>query len=155
MTKNGFTLLELLLVAAILAILFTAVAITLDAPTNLKNSRDARRQTDVENILNAIHLYLLDHAGQFPPGMKPGMSEVQLGIGTSGCEITRDGCNAQVSACLNLSETLSHYLKVIPFDPNLHPNTRSTAYTVTIDSNRIITVRACAAEGSTPILISR
>ena len=154
MKKAGFTLIELLLVTAILAILATAVIMTLDAPRRLRESRDTRRQSDVETILNAVHLYFLDQ-GTFPTGLSAGMNEVQLGTAASGCQVQSGGCNALESKCLDLRAPLARYLQEIPRDPNLRANTRTYAYTISIDANRIVTIKACGAESAGQILISR
>lgn len=53
--KNGFTLIELLVAATIISIL-AAVAMA-SYSTATKNSRDARRKADIENVRAALEIY--------------------------------------------------------------------------------------------------
>ena len=56
--KGGFTLLELLIVIAILAILSVALVIVLNPAETLKKARDAQRISDLSTIKTAIGLYM-------------------------------------------------------------------------------------------------
>lgn len=55
MKKNGFTLIEILVVATIIALLAAGAAISYS--TFIKQSRDARRKADVEQIRAALEMY--------------------------------------------------------------------------------------------------
>jgi prepilin-type N-terminal cleavage/methylation domain-containing protein len=55
--KGGFTLLELLIVIAILAILSVALVIVLNPAETLKKARDAQRISDLSTMKTAIGLY--------------------------------------------------------------------------------------------------
>ena len=56
--KKGFTLLELLIVIAILAILAAAAVVVLNPAELLRRARDSERITDMANVRNALNLYL-------------------------------------------------------------------------------------------------
>lgn len=56
--KGGFTLLELLIVIAILAILSVALVIVLNPAETLKKARDAQRISDLSTLKTAIGLYM-------------------------------------------------------------------------------------------------
>ena len=56
--KGGFTLLELLIVIAIIAILSVALVIVLNPAETLKKSRDAQRISDLSTVKTAIGLYM-------------------------------------------------------------------------------------------------
>ena len=58
MNKKGFTLLELLIVIAILGVL--AAMITGNFFTSLKKGRDAKRKGDLEQIQRALEMYYED-----------------------------------------------------------------------------------------------
>ncbi len=60
--KSGFTLLELLIVIAIIAILSVALVIVLNPAETLKKSRDAQRISDLSTLKTAIGLYLTSTA---------------------------------------------------------------------------------------------
>lgn len=64
MKKAGFTLIELLVVIAIIGILSTATVVNLNVAK--AKARDARRLSDMKNILLAIQIYY-ENNGQYPP----------------------------------------------------------------------------------------
>jgi prepilin-type N-terminal cleavage/methylation domain-containing protein len=153
--QSGFTLIELLIVIAIIAALAIVVFVALNPSQRLKDTRDARRTADVETILTAIHASIVDNKGTLPSGLSTGMAEVQLGSAGSGCAVATGGCSVAATACTDLSTPLVKYLKTIPIDPNLAANSTKTNYSVVVDSNNIVTVKACGTEGPTNISISR
>ncbi len=150
--KQGFTLIELLLVIGIISVLAVVVFVALDPAKRFADARDARRTSDVHNILTAIHQYIIDNKGAMPSGLNT--TETQLGIGASGCEIATGGCGVTAAACLDISGSISKYLKTVPTDPE-NGTADATKYSVQTDANNIITVRACNAEGSSQISVSR
>lgn len=58
--KRGFTLIEILVVIAILAALALVVVMTLNPSELLKQSRDSNRMSDLTTLNNAINLYISD-----------------------------------------------------------------------------------------------
>lgn len=64
-TRKGFTLLELLLVIAIIAILAGLIIFNLNPAQRLQDTNDARIRSDVESIASAASLYIIDNDGQF------------------------------------------------------------------------------------------
>lgn len=152
--KSGFTLIELLLVVAIIATLAIGVFVALNPSQRLKDSKDARRRTDVANVLTAVHAYIVDNGGALPSGLTAGMTESQLGTAASGCTVSTNGCAATATACVDLSTPLAAYLKDIPYDPSTG-SAAETNYSIVVDSNGIVTVKACGAEGGTNIETSR
>lgn len=63
--KSGFTLIELLVVVAIIGVLASVVLASLN--TARAKGRDARRQSDIHQIQNALELYYTDN-GSYPNG---------------------------------------------------------------------------------------
>ena len=63
--SGGFTLLEILLVVAIIAILAGIVIVAINPAKQLGNARDSQRKSDISNIYKAVNQYLIDH-GQIP-----------------------------------------------------------------------------------------
>ena len=154
-SKLGFTLIELLLVIAVISALAVTVFVALNPAQRLKDGRDARRQTDTETILSAIHTYIVDNKGALPAGLSAGMAEKQLGTGVTGCAIATGGCTvAGATDCVSLATPLATYLKSIPLDPN-GGTAVLTKYSVVVDANGMITVRACGTEGANNISTSR
>ena len=62
---KAFTLIELIIVIAVVAILLAAVLITFNPNKRIKQAQDARRWTDVTNILKAANSYAVDHKAPF------------------------------------------------------------------------------------------
>lgn len=142
-SKKGFTLIELLLVIGIIAVLAGVVFVALDPAKRFADARDARRLTDIENILSAVHQYVIDNKGKFPDGLST--SEQQIGIGSSqDCQIS-NRCSVPQGYCLDLSTQLSKYLKTIPSDP-ANGSDVMTHYSIQLNSENIVTVRSCDLE---------
>lgn len=163
--KKGFTLIELLVVIAIVIALGVAVFAALNPAQRLKDARDARRTSDVDTILTAIHQYIIDQKGD-ASGLSLTTADQQLGTGASGCAISTGGCSVVATACLNIAGSggtlLSKYLKSMPIDPlgGTTYTAAKTGYAVSQDANGLITVKACGTgtsttEGSTNISASR
>jgi len=157
--NRGFTLVELLLVIGIIATLAVVVFVALDPAKRFADARDARRTSDVETILSAVHQYVIDNKGSFPAGLT--VADIEQGLGVAdgtGCSNFSGGCTTQTDACLDLlsnpDSNLTKYLKTMPYDPQ-SGTVDDTGYTIVRDSNGLVTVRACYAEGTDYISVSR
>ena len=150
-TIKGFTLIELLLVITILSILLVVVFAALNPAKRLQDTRNARRWSDINEVLTAIHECIVDNdlatCGLPASGT---LAETQLGTCTTGGTAV---CTGAAAACLNLTTPLANYIASIPLDPS-GGTASTTNYAVTM-SNGIITVSACGAEGGQSISVSR
>jgi prepilin-type N-terminal cleavage/methylation domain-containing protein len=146
---KGFTLIELLVVIVVIAILAAVVFVALDPVRRFAEARNSRRWNDVNNILTAVHEYIVDNNGALPTGLSTGMAVTQLGTAGSGC----DDCGT-AAACVDLSTPLARYLASIPEDPSTG-STAETRYSIEVDANNIITISACGAELSEAVSVSR
>jgi prepilin-type N-terminal cleavage/methylation domain-containing protein len=155
--QKGFTLIELLIVVSVISALAVTVFVALNPAQRLKDAKDSRRAADVDTILTAIHASIVDTKGSLPAGLTTGMSETQLGTGASGCAIATGGCSVTATACVNLATPLDKYLKTIPIDPSggTTYTAAKTGYSVSVDANNIVTVKACGTEGTVNIAASR
>ncbi len=155
---NGFTLIELLVVIAIIAALSVIVFVALNPAKRLQDSRDARRQSDVESMLTAVHAYIVDNKGVLPPSLlgDTASTDYMLGSGTGGTcpALTQNNCAVTAGNCDNLGPDLTKYLKQLPTDPKTGTQVVS-GYAVNIDANGIVTVKACLSENNTAIQSSR
>ena len=154
-TQKGFTLLEILLVVAAIAILAGIVILALNPSKQLGDTNNAQRRSDVNTIMNAVYQYAIDNNGSLPSEIDSTTSSSQvLGTDSSGCDST---CTATttVAACVNLLGTLAPtYIVDIPFVPKTGAAS-STDYYINKDANGRVTVGACDAEQSATIEITR
>jgi len=139
MKQKGFTLIELLVVIAIIAILAVTVFVALDPVKRFADARNSRRWADVNNILMAIHEYIVDNNGSLPAGLTTSQASTELG--------TCGGCD-------NLSTPLAKYLKSMPLDPSTG-TAANTGYSVEVDANNIVTVNADDVEQGEVVQVSR
>ncbi|MCH7730776.1 type II secretion system protein [Patescibacteria group bacterium] len=152
--KKGFTLIELLVVIAIIAILAVVVFVALDPATRFADARNSRRTNDVNNILTAVHECIIDNDGILSTcGISTSLATTQLGTCASGGATL---CSGAAAACLDLSgaTVLGPYLSTIPEDPT-DGSAATTAYTIALDANNIVTITACSAENAETIQVSR
>lgn len=154
-SNRGFTLIELLVVITIIATLAVVVFVALNPGQRLKDARDARRTSDVDSILTAIHQAIVDNKGSASASLIG--VEQQMGTAPSGCAIATGGCSVTAVACMDLSGALAKYLKSMPIDPSGGATyvAGKTGYSAIIDNNGIVTVRACGTEGTANISSSR
>ena len=155
LNNKGLILINLLLIIAIITILVVILFVILNPAQIRKENREIKRKTDTETILSAIHTYVVDNKGSYPLGLSVGMPEVQLGTAATGCEVITGGCIVTTAACLDLTTPLSKYLKSIPVDPSLPPTSIKTDYTVVVDINGMISVKACGTEEAIEISSSQ
>jgi prepilin-type N-terminal cleavage/methylation domain-containing protein len=150
----GFTLIELLVVIVIISVLAVTVLVALNPPKRIRDAKDDRRLTDIDSILTAVHEYFVDTKGSLPSGLSAGMVEKQLGTATSGCAISSGGCNVTGDGdCVDLNSPLSTFFLSIPIDPS--GTAALTKYSIIVNSNNMVTVKACAQEGGTNLWMSR
>lgn len=146
--KKGFTLLEMLIVLTIIAILATVVFVSLDPMTQFAEGRNARRWSDVNNISTAMYRYVISKKA-FPIGLDDKIR--QLGTANSGCNIT---CVGAENSCLDLSSQLKPFLDSLPIDPK-NGSSEKTFYSVSKNSDNVISVKSCNAENNTIIQVVR
>lgn len=133
-------MLEILLVVAAIAILAGIVVSAINPGKQLAETRNAKRMSNVNTIINGVFQYSIDQDGAFPPGISPGVcAEAQNEI----CKTGATDCTGLV----DLSElTLDgEYLVNIPVDPN-GASENGTGYHVVGDSGSRFTVCAPHAE---------
>lgn len=75
-SQKGFTLIEILLVVAAIAILAGIVIVAINPGKQLGDTRNAQRKSDVNTILNAVSQYSVDNNGVLPAGITASSTEI-------------------------------------------------------------------------------
>lgn len=83
--KKGLTLVELLVVVAILGVLSAILFAAVDPIAQLEKARDSRRKSDLAQIQKALEQYYQDNGGKYPQSSGAGSYQIQIGtsVGTS------------------------------------------------------------------------
>lgn len=141
---RGFTLLEVLLVVAIIAILAGIVIFAINPSRQLGKSRNSQRRMDVNTILNAVYQYVIDNSGTLPGSITTTATEI--------CASGAASCTGLVD--LTVLTTSERYLTAIPNEP-LKTNANGAGYKIVKSTNGRITVSAQFPENGAVITVSR
>ena len=151
--QAGFTLVELLVVMAILSILFALVLVAVNPVRQTQQANNAKRRTDINTIVNAVNQYAADNRA-LPSGIT---TTIQL-IGTGGgsCSMVACGGETPSSSCYDLGGVVaSTYTASMPYDPTTGSDSNTRYGIKKSSSNNRVTVRACDAELSATIEVSQ
>ena len=140
---KGFTLLEILLVVAAIAILASIVILAINPGKQLGDTKNAQRRVDVNTILNAVYQYAIDNTGTIPAT-----------ITSSSTEICKLGGTCTGLIDLSVLTTNEKYLVAIPIDP-IGASTNGVRYTISKSVNGRVTVSAPNAEQGATITATR
>lgn len=154
-TEAGFTLLEVLLVVAIIAILAGIVIIAINPGKNLGDTRNSQRSADVNTIMNGTYQYILDNNGNLPAvGARAGAVAIST-TATEICTTTAVSCTGLVD--LAVLTTSGKYLVAIPADPQCPTgcNANGTGYKIAKDANGRLIVNAPNAEQGKTISVTK
>ncbi|MEA3357727.1 MAG: type II secretion system protein [Patescibacteria group bacterium] len=141
--EKGFTLLEILLVVAAMAILAAVVIVAINPGKQLADTRNAQRHSDVQTILNAVYHYSVDNDGDLPANITTTQTEVCTTGGT---------CTDLID--LGVLTTNQTYLVSIPEDPT-GATTNGAGYEIVQSANGRVTVSAPDAEEDQTIEVSK
>lgn len=137
-SEKGFTLLEILLVVAAMAILAAIIIIAINPGKQLADTRDSQRWTDVQTILDAVYQYSVDHDGDLPDAITGSSTEI--------CRTGASSCTDLID--LSVLTTNGTYLVAMPVDPG-GGSTNGTGYNIQELTTGRITVSAPSAENDT------
>ena len=155
--RNGFTLIEILVVIGIIAVLAAVVLVAINPTRQFKLARDSQRVSNVDSILNAIDQNMAEHGGVFTCGTSTKQMPASPG------NVIADSVNnasiqvSDIAGCL-----VPAYISALPFDPSLdgaHYTSTSnynTGYALLQDTDGRITVSAVGEIDQTvPISVTR
>jgi prepilin-type N-terminal cleavage/methylation domain-containing protein len=146
--KSGFTLLEVLLVVAIIAILAGIVILAINPSKQLGDTNNAQRASDVTTILNSVYQYALDNKGTLPASITSTNTQICATGGT---------CTGLID--LTVLTTSQKYLAAIPRDPQCATVCTSavngTGYQIMKSANNRVTVTSMHPENGAVITVTR
>ncbi|MDH5442407.1 MAG: type II secretion system GspH family protein [Candidatus Nomurabacteria bacterium] len=147
----GFTLIEVLLVVALIAILAGIVIVAINPGKQISDTNNTQRSADVATILNGVYQYAIDNKGSLPSS-----------ISATETEICRSGgaCTGLIDlGVLVVNET---YLVEIPIDPLCDTTAGANCsvddgagYTIVKTSNNRVKISAPDAENGITISVTR
>jgi prepilin-type N-terminal cleavage/methylation domain-containing protein len=144
--QKGFTLIEVLLVVAIIAILAGIVIIAINPSKQLADSRNGQRSADVATILNGVYQYAVDNSST-PSTITTTATEV--------CATGSASCTGLID--LGVLTAAGKYAVSLPKDPQCTTTcaANGTGYRISKDANGRIIVSAPSAELGKTISVTR
>ncbi len=143
--KQGFTLIELIIVIAVIALLAASVFVAVDPAKRIGEAQDAQRWASVTAIADAIQQYTVDNNGTFPTSTVA--SGTYYGImGSSTTALTSASCAAQAVSSgmgVELGSLVPTYLPTIPVDPSGLVNGKFTQYYFMKNAAGRVRIGAC------------
>jgi len=147
--QAGFTLLEVLLVVAIISILAGIVIIAINPSKQLGDTRNAQRSNDVTTILDAVYQYSVDNNAGIPASITTSNTEI--------CATTGSPCSTGGLIDLGVVTASSKYIVSVPQDPQCSAvcAVGGTGYKIIKNANNRVTVSAPFAEAGKTISVTR
>ncbi|MCC7290303.1 type II secretion system protein [bacterium] len=137
---QGFTLIEILVVVALIAILATVTIVAINPNKNFADTRNAERASEVSAILSAVSQYVAGNNTVASLGTIAACTATPTSIGTAG---------------LNLGTTLvPDYIPAIPADPTGGTDA-VTGYTICTTATNRVQVNAPNAENGKVISVTQ
>lgn len=143
--SRGFTLVELLIVIAVISILAAVAFVAIDPATRINEAQDSERWSAVNAVMDGFLQYTVDNDGEYLSGVSADGTTHMVATSSGACS----ACSADQCTDFDTLAT-DGYIASLPTDPD---GTASwdggfggTGYTLTVATNGIVTVASCGAE---------
>lgn len=137
---SGFTLMELLIVIAIIGMLATTLVVMINPGRQLAKARDTEREADVIAILTVILQYSAEHSGTLPDtDGDPLTSNFPTSETCIGTDV---GCFDLASAGETGDTVVPNYIASLPSDPRYGNPPGDIGYSIWVDANNNLTASA-------------
>jgi len=145
----GFSLIEILIVVALIIILATITIVAINPAKNFRDTRNAQRSSDVSAILNAVTQYSSEEGNSLAGfGTITTCDDTDITVGD---EIGTD----TTAGNIDLSSVLvDEYIVAIPTDP-LEGTDAATDYIICVTTGGRVQITAPQAEGDKTISVKR
>lgn len=139
--NKGFTLLEILLVIALIGILAGIVLVAINPNRQLAQARNLQRTVDIDNINDAIELYTIKNKGINTLTINNTYTEI-CNTGTEPSSSSTTNCTGK----LDLRALVPTYIRQIPRDPQVSSTSTGTGYELAKDNTNKISIKPKTSE---------
>jgi len=139
--NKGFTLLEILLVIALIGILAGIVLVAVNPNRQLAQARNLQRTVDINNINDAIELYTIKNKGINTLTINNTYTEI-CNTGTEPSSSSTTNCTGK----LDLRALVPTYIRQIPRDPQVSSTSTGTGYELAKDNTNKISIKPKTSE---------
>ena len=145
---QGFSLIEILVVVALIIILATITLVAINPGKNFRDTRNAQRSADVTQILNAVTQYTSEEGNSV------------VGLGTIAvCDPENAYAGTEIgtgTGMINLSTVLvDEFIVAIPMDPSEPEASEGTGYNICVTTGGRVQVSAPLRENNREIVVKR
>ncbi len=154
--KKGFTLIELIIVIAVIALLAASVFVAVDPARRIGEGRNAVRASDAENIKKALEFYVGEYR-TLPPAIASLSDNTNYLISAAG-DTSGGSVYCALPGNLNKVDITSgaseffNFLPTIPVDPSQGPPyPNGSGYYFKKQGNKILEVNACNTYSNVPV----
>lgn len=159
--SKGFTLIELIIVIAVIALLAAATFVAINPAKRVGDANNARRWSDITAIADAYQAYVADNSGTAATSTTAGVT-YSIATTTGGTDFATCAASTgnphTTTALVDLSALVTAgYIGQIPLDPNFLYSTdvRNTGYYFIRESTGKLTIGACDTYNTTNIEVVR
>lgn len=166
MKRHGFTLIELIIVVAIIALLAAATFVAINPAKRIGDAQNAQRWADVTAIADAFATYMADNSGSTPTSSYTGSGSLETNafmVATT--TVSEHAVNSSHCTATTTDEEFialqalvtGGYIGQIPKDPTwtYGDHNDHTQYYLQYSSTGAITVGACETYNSAVIKVVR